>query len=139
MEKIGIFYWSGSGNTEAMAEAIAIGAREAGAEVIVKSVSSAKETDVNEFSKVILGCPSMGDEILEESEFEPFFTGVESTLKSKKVALFGSYGWGDGKWMRDWVERCESAGIRLYDEGLIVSGSPEGVDCQDFGKGFARY
>ena len=131
MSKIAVIYWSMSGNTEAMANAIAEGAQGAGAEVDVKQ------------DKLALGCPAMGAEVLEESEFEPFFTELESRLGGKKVALFGSYGWGDGQWMRDWQQRVDDANASLYNgEGLIINETPDddGLEqCRQFGAGFAGF
>ena len=125
MSKMSILYWSQTGNTEAMARAIAEGAKSAGAEVSLKMVSEAGEADVKDCDLLALGCPAMGAEVLEEDEFEPFFSSVEGSLSGKKVALFGSYGWGDGQWMRDWVERTQSTGANLFDEeGLMVNETP---------------
>lgn len=102
MSKMSVIYWSQTGNTEAMARAVAEGAQAAGAEVKVLEVSQASGSDVQDCDLLALGCPAMGAEVLEESEFEPFFESIEGSLSGKKVALFGSYGWGDGQWMRDW-------------------------------------
>ena len=141
MSKIAVIYWSMSGNTEAMANAIAEGAQGAGAEVDVKQVSDITVDQALEYDKLALGCPAMGAEVLEESEFEPFFTELESRLGGKKVALFGSYGWGDGQWMREWCQRCSSA--QLYDEdGLILNESPDAdgqETCRELGRGLARW
>ena len=104
MSSIAVIYWSMTGNTQAMAEAIAQGAREAGAQVDVFSVDQVGVDQVLEYDQLALGCPAMGAEVLEESEFEPFFSQLEGRLSGKSVALFGSYGWGDGQWMRDWEE-----------------------------------
>ena len=143
MSKIAVIYWSMSGNTEAMANAIAEGAQGAGAEVVVKQVSDITVDQALEYDKLALGCPAMGAEVLEESEFEPFFTELESRLGGKKVALFGSYGWGDGQWMRDWVQRTNDANAVIYtDEGLIVNETPDDdalAKCKEFGKGFAAF
>ena len=118
--KTAVIYWSGTGNTEAMAKAVAQGA---GAELY--TVSEFKG-DVADYDRVAFGCPSMGAEVLEEAEFEPFFAGIESKLSGKTIALFGSYGWGDGQWMRDWCERCKAAGADIInDEGLIVNETPD--------------
>ena len=108
MSSIAVIYWSMTGNTQAMAEAIAKGAREAGAQVDVFSVDQVGVDQVLEYDQLALGCPAMGAEVLEESEFEPFFSQLEGRLSGKSVALFGSYGWGDGQWMRDWEERTAS-------------------------------
>ena len=141
MSKMTVIYWSQTGNTEAMAKAIAQGAEAAGAEVKLLTVSEASEADVTGSDLVAFGCPAMGAEVLEEDEFEPFFTAVEGKLAGKKVALFGSYGWGDGQWMRDGWDRAERDGAVLYGgEGLMVNETPddEGLErCRAFGGGFA--
>lgn len=124
--KTAVIFWSGTGNTEAMAQAVADGA---GAELF--SVSKFKGS-VSDYDRIAFGCPSMGDEVLEESEFEPFFAEVEGELSGKKIALFGSYGWGDGEWMRNWVERAKNAGAEITNgEGLIVNYSPSDADLAD--------
>lgn len=141
MAKIAVVFWSASGNTQNMASEIAVGAKEAGAEVQILNVSEFKPEQIGEFDKLAFGCPSMGMEQLEESEFEPMFTAVEGKLAGKEIALFGSYGWGDGAWMRDWVSRSEAAGAKVFSgEGLIICGAPEadGIEqCREFGKKFA--
>lgn len=137
MSKVAIVYWSGTGNTEAMAQMIGAGAKETGADVSVKTVSDANPDEVLSADVLVLGCPSMGDEILEEDEFEPFVAGIESKVKGKKLALFGSYDWGDGQWMRDWDKRMKNAGAELPVDFLIVNNTPEGEDeilCKEFGK-----
>ena len=142
MSSIGVIYWSGSGNTKAMAEAVAEGIRAAGSEADLMEVSDITPDKAAEYEKLAFGCPSMGSEVLEESEFEPFFEAVEQKLSGKKVALFGSYGWGDGEWMRDWQERTEGKGADVFSEGLIRNETPdsEGLDtCREFGKNFAAY
>lgn len=136
--KISLIYWSGTGNTEAMAKLIAEGAAAAGAQVDVKAVSAAAAADVENADLVAFGCPSMGDEALEECEFSPFLDGVLSLLKNKKVALFGSYGWGDGRWMREWQEKMTAAGCSLAADGLTVNGAPEGGECKSFGELIAK-
>lgn len=141
MSKIAVIYWSMSGNTEAMANAIAEGAQGAGAEVDVKQVSDITVDQALEYDKLALGCPAMGAEVLEESEFEPFFTELESRLGGKKVALFGSYGWGDGEWMRTWEEDCASAGIRLAADSVTCCEAPDDEAlsaCQALGKKLAE-
>lgn len=125
MSKMAVIYWSMTGNTQAMAEAIADGAREAGAQADLFSVDQVTVDQALEYDKLALGCPAMGAEVLEEGEFEPFFTALEGKLPGKKVALFGSYGWGDGQWMREWQERTEKAGAVLCGEGLIVNEAPD--------------
>ncbi len=138
MSKVAVIYWSGTGNTAAMANEIAAGI---GADAEVFSVD-AFSANVADYEKIAFGCAAMGDEVLEEAEFEPFFTAIESSLKGKKVALFGSYGWGDGKWMRDWEERCQKNGANLMEEGLILCGFPDAdgkAQCKAYGERFAAY
>ncbi|MGI6664729.1 MAG: flavodoxin [Christensenellaceae bacterium] len=139
MNKIAIVYWSGTGNTEAMANGIATGIKESGGEVDVYEVSSISAATLDDYSKIAFGCPSMGDEVLEESEFEPFYASVENSLSGKKVALFGSYGWGDGQWMREWVERAAGVGADLMGEGFIVQEMPDDAECIAYGKQFAAF
>ncbi len=138
-----IIYWSATGNTEAMANAIFEGAKNAGAEVELFSVDSISAQDALSADLLALGCPAMGCEVLEESEFEPFFAELEGNLSGKKVALFGSYDWGDGQWMRDWKSRvCDAGGILFKNEGLIINNTPDqdGLnDCANFGAGFAAF
>ncbi|MEA4847298.1 MAG: flavodoxin [Clostridiaceae bacterium] len=140
MEKIAVVYWSGTGNTETMAKEIANGAKEAGADVAVLTVSEFSPGMVANYDKLAFGCPSMGAEQLEESEFEPMFASVEGMLSGKEIALFGSYGWGSGEWMCNWQERCTAAGARIFDgEGLIINEAPDdaGIEiCREFGKAF---
>ena len=141
MSKLAVIYWSMTGNTEAMADAVADGAKEAGADVSLVSVSDITPAQAAGYDLLALGCPAMGDEVLEESEFEPFFTDLEGSLSGKTVGLFGSYGWGDGQWMRDWQDRTEQAGARLFrGEGLIVNEAPDDdalADCNAFGRELA--
>ncbi|HIU64265.1 MAG TPA: flavodoxin [Candidatus Avacidaminococcus intestinavium] len=139
--KIAVVFWSGGGSTENMASEIAFGIKEAGAEAVVSNVGDFDVSTIGEFDKLALGCPSMGLEQLEESEFEPFFAKIEGSLRDKEVVLFGSYGWGDGAWMRDWVSRAEAAGAKVFNgEGLIINGTPDadGIEaCRALGKKFA--
>ena len=143
MSKMAVIYWSQGGNTEAMAGAIAGGARDAGAEVSLLNVSEVDASQAAMFDSLALGCPAMGAEVLEEAEFEPFFTEFERKLTGKPIALFGSYGWGDGQWMRDWQERTEAAGARLYtEEGLMIHETPDEAglaQCREFGAGVAKF
>lgn len=137
MAKVGIIYWSGSGNTEKMAELIAQGAKEAGAEVDCLNVASASQEGLDTYDIIAFGSPSMGAEVVEESEMEPFVSAAMPKLNGKKVALFGSYGWGDGEWMRNWVDQMKTAGVSLVDDGLIVNEMPEGESaeqCIAYGK-----
>ena len=142
MAKIGIIYWSGSGTTEKMAELIAQGAEGAGAEVVCKNVSAATQEELAGYDIVAFGSPSMGAEVVEESEMEPFVTAATPGLKGKKAALFGSYGWGDGEWMRDWSALLKGEGVNLFDDGLIVNETPDGAsadECVEYGRKLAAF
>ena len=110
MSKIAVVYWSGTGNTESMADAVAQGAKDKGAEVKLFTPDSFNSSMVDEFDAIAFGCPAMGAEELEESEFEPMFSDCESKLGGKKIALFGSYGWGDGEWMGGHLPRRRRVG-----------------------------
>ena len=121
--KTAVIYWSGTGNTEAMAKAVAEGAN---AELFEVSEFSGNIAD---YDAIAFGCPAMGAEVLEEDTFEPFFANIEGSLSGKKVLLFGSYGWGDGEWMRNWYDRTKAAGAELVgDEGVIVNEAPSDDD-----------
>lgn len=140
MSKVVIVYWSGTGNTEAMANYIAEGAKEAGADVSVFQAADFKKDQVAGFDALAFGCPSMGVEELEDGEFAPMFDGVKGSLSGKKIALFGSYGWGDGEWMRTWQSEVEADGISLVAEGLIVNETPDAegeAACKELGKKLA--
>ena len=137
MSKVAVIYWSGTGNTQQMADAVAEGAKGAGAEVSVFSVSEISAADAAAYDHLALGCPAMGGEVLEESEFEPMFSGCESKLRGKKIALFGSYGWGDGEWMRTWEETCVSDGAVMACDSVICNESPDDIaqmSCAELGK-----
>ena len=142
MSKIRIVFWTQGGNTQAMAEAIGEGVREAGKEAEVVFVSSITADELKEDSVFALGCPAMGAEVLEEGEMEPFVMEVETFAAGKKIALFGSYGWGDGQWMRDWEERMAAAGATLVGgEGLMCHETPdeEGLEaCKELGRQLAN-
>lgn len=125
MDKIAVIYWSGTGNTEAMAAAVAEGIRKAGGETALLSVSDPAASGASSYDKLALGCPAMGNEVLEESEFEPFFDSISGALSGKKLVLFGSYDWGDGEWMRSWKERCISLGAVLAAEPVIANTTPD--------------
>ena len=137
MSKVAVVYWSSTGNTEAMANAVADGIREKGGEAVLHTCEDFDGSKVAEYDAIAFGCPAMGDEELEEGEFEPFFSDLEGKLSGKKVALFGSYDWGDGEWMRTWCGRAKDAGAELVeDEGLIVNNTPddEGLAaCRELG------
>lgn len=142
MSKVAVIYWTGSGNTEIMANKIGEGLAAGGAEVTVSAVGDFSESAVKEYDKLAFGCPSMGAEELEDTEFEPFFTAIEGDLSGKKVALFGSYDWGDGEWMETWGEQVKNDGADLFKEGLIINLTPDDEgeeECFDYGKEFAAY
>ena len=136
-----VVYWSQTGNTQAMAEAVARGIEAAGKEAELVEVGAASLDDLKNASAFAMGCPAMGDEVLEESEMEPFVESVEGFVSGKTVALFGSYDWGDGQWMRDWTERMTGAGATVVGgEGLICNLEPddEGIAaCEELGKKLA--
>ena len=114
-----------AGNTEAMAAAVADGAKEKGAEVSVFGATEFNADMADNFDGIAFGCPAMGAEVLEESEFEPMFNSVESKLKGKKIVLFGSYGWGDGEWMRNWEDVCRADGANLAADSVICNDAPD--------------
>lgn len=135
MSKVAVVYWSGTGNTEAMANAVAEAAKAAGADVDM--IQAADFSDAAPYDGIAFGCPAMGAEVLEETEFQPMWDAVKANLNGKKIALFGSYGWGDGEWMRNWEEDCRAAGIKLTCESVTVNSAPEGADaeaCRELGK-----
>ncbi|WP_276948088.1 flavodoxin [Enterocloster lavalensis] len=123
MDKIYVVYWSQTGNTEVMAEAVGQGIRESGREVETLTVSQITEDTLKEVQAFALGCPAMGDEVLEESEMEPFMEQLDPMISGKQIGLFGSYGWGDGQWMREWQDR-------VMADGAVVAGG-EGVIAQE--------
>ena len=141
MEKIYVIYWSMSGNTQAMAEAIAKGINDSGKEAVVQYVSEASVSELQDAKVFALGCPAMGAEVLEEGEMEPFVSEVEGIAAGKKIALFGSYGWGDGQWMRDWEERMSGCGAAIINgAGLICHETPDYAmisECENLGKQIA--
>ncbi len=126
MEKVSIVYWSGTGNTEAMAAAMAEGVKDAGAEVELLTVDKADAAVLSEAKAFALGCPAMGAEELEEGEMEPFMAELDSRIAGKTIALFGSYGWGGGEWMREWESRIAADGAAvLSGEGIIADNAPD--------------
>lgn len=141
MDKVYIVYWSQSGNTQAMAETIGRGVTAAGKEAAVLYVGQASLDELREAKAFALGCPAMGAEVLEETEMEPFVSEVEVFASGKTIALFGSYGWGDGQWMRDWTERMEAAGAKVLNgEGLMCQEAPNEdalTECESLGKQLA--
>ncbi len=140
MSKVAVVYWSGTGNTAAMASAVEAGAKDRGAEVSVFGPDEFTPDKVSEFDAIAFGCPAMGAEVLEESSYDPMFTAVEGSLSGKKIALFGSYGWGDGQWMRDWEDRCNAAGAQLACDSVMANNAPgEDVldECRSLGAALA--
>lgn len=136
MSKIAVVYWSGTGNTEAMANAVVAGAEEKGAEVTLLTASGFDSSMFAQYDAVAFGCPAMGAEVLEEDEFEPMFSACESELAGKKIALFGSYGWGDGEWMRNWEDTCNSNNAVLACESVICNDYPDEdalANCKNLG------
>ncbi len=125
MSKIAVVYWSGTGNTEMMAMKVMEGAKAAGAEVKLFTAAQFGAQQLDQYGAIAFGCPSMGAEQLEEDEFEPMFTACEPKLKGKKIALFGSYGWGDGEWMRAWEEACLGDGAILACGSVICNEAPD--------------
>lgn len=143
MKKTAVIYWSGTGNTKQMAEAVLEGMKSAGADAALLEAAQVDASTFSGVDAVAFGCPAMGSEVLEEMEFEPMFSACKSHLNGKKVALFGSYGWGDGQWMRDWCARCEAANANIYDEnGLIAHETPDGEAleaCRELGRKLAAW
>ena len=142
MKKTAVIYWSGTGNTEAMANAVLEGMTAAGADAKLLTVDQVNTAELNGYAAIAFGCPAMGSEVLEEMEFQPMFDACKNCLGGKAVALFGSYGWGDGQWMRDWQARTEETGANLYDQGLMIHETPdeEGLArCRAMGAGFAAF
>lgn len=140
MSKIAVVYWSGTGNTEAMASAVLEGVKESGAEGVMLSAANFNVSMMDEFDSIAFGCPSMGAEELEESEFAPMFEACETKLAGKKIALFGSYGWGDGEWMRNWEETCRNAGAVFACDFVICNETPDAeaiFACNTLGKALA--
>jgi flavodoxin I len=125
MSKIAVVYWSGTGNTEAMAHAVAEGIKEKAADATLFTASEFTADQINNYDAIAFGCPSMGAEELEESEFEPMFASCENYLSNKNIALFGSYGWGGGEWMRSWEERCLADGANIVCDSVICNDAPD--------------
>ena len=140
---ISIVYWSQTGNTQAMAEAISEGVTEAGKEAKIIDVTDASLDALKTEKVFALGCPAMGAEVLEESEMEPFVSELERSVGGKTIALFGSYGWGDGQWMRDWAQRAQDDGAQLFsEEGLICNETPDDdvqAACRKLGADLAAW
>ena len=137
MSKIAVVYWSGTGNTEAMANSVLSGAKAAGAQAELFTASEFGAEKLAQYDAVAFGCPAMGAEQLEEDEFEPMFSSCKTGLKGKRIALFGSYGWGDGEWMRTWEETCREDGAVLACDCVICNDAPDAEAesaCEELGK-----
>ena len=140
MDKIYVIFWTQGGNTQAMAEAVAEGIREGGKEAEVTYVGSVSADVLKDQPVFALGCPAMGAEVLEESEMEPFVAEVETFASGKKIGLFGSYGWGDGEWMRNWDETCRNDGAVMACDFVICNDAPDEdakAACEELGKALA--
>jgi flavodoxin short chain len=141
VKKVLITYWSGTGNTETMAQRLAQGVADAGGEAVVKKAAETTPAAVKEAAALAFGCPAMGAEILEESEMEPLISALtQAEVGGKALGLFGSYDWGDGQWMRDWVDRMKSLGAQVDGEGIIAQLAPDEAalaQCYDLGKRLA--
>ena len=141
--KTAVIYWSGTGNTEAMARAVAEGMTAAGMEAVLLTPAEVQPGDLNTYDAIAFGCPAMGSEVLEEMEFQPMFDACKHSLGGKRAALFGSYGWGDGQWMRDWAQRAQDDGAQLFsEEGLICNETPDDdvqAACRKLGADLAAW
>ncbi len=135
MSKVAIVFWSGTGNTETMAGAVETGVLDAGGEAEVVELDDFTAAKVGEYDAIAFGCPSMGDEVLEEGEFEPMWEAVKDSLTGKKVAMFGSYDWGDGQWMRDWTDEAKELGANVVDYVICnLEPDDEGLEnCKQLG------
>ena len=139
--KTAVVYWSGTGNTEMMAQEVLQGMKDQGAEAEMIEVSSFQAEQMGDYDAIAFGCPSMGDEELEDTEFAPVFEACESALSGKKIGPFGSYGWGDGEWMRNWEAKCREDGANLVQDGVICNEEPDDEAkeaCQELGRALAQ-
>lgn len=142
VDKIGVVYWSNKQSTEIMAQKISKGIDETGNTAVLINGVDFDIRNIEKFNKMVLGCPAMAAETLEESTFEPSFRKIAKHLKGKKVALFGSYGWGEREWMFNWENRVKESDAILFDRGMIILGVPDKTGnywCVEFGKAFAKF
>lgn len=140
MSKVAVVFWSGTGNTEAMANMVAAGAKAAGADVTVYTASEFQAGMMDSYDAIAYGCPAMGSEELEDMEFQPMFDSCKAKLNGKKIGLFGSYSWAEGEWMRTWQAECEELGANLVMDGVICYDAPDGeaeANCEALGKALA--
>ena len=141
MKKTAVIYWSGTGNTEAMANAVLEGMKDGGADAVMLTPDRVDASEIDKYDAIAFGCPAMGSEMLEAAEFEPMFSSVKENLIGKSVSLFGSYGWGGGEWMRVWEESCADAGITLSCDSVICNEAPDSAalaSCRDMGRLLAQ-
>lgn len=127
---IGVIWWSATGNTEDMANTVASAIEATGKQALNKNVADISVEQALTCEAIAFGCPAMGDEVLEEMEFEPFFTDIESLLAGKKIALFGSYGWGTGAWMEEWAERARNAGAEVVGTVITCGSVDDDVNAE---------
>ena len=140
MSKIAVVYWSGTGNTEIMAQEVAAGAKAVGAEADVLTPVDFDSSKISAYDAIAFGCPAMGAEVLEEAEFEPMWNECAGSLSGVKIALFGSYGWGDGEWMRTWEESAGNAGAVLACDSVMANEEPDDeakAACRNLGQALA--
>ena len=140
MKKIAVVFWSGTGNTEAMAASVLAGAKDKGAQAALYPAAEFSAVLAASCDAIAFGCPSMGAEELEETVFAPMFSAVEPALQDKGIALFGSYGWGDGEWMRSWEQACRNCGAVLACESVICNEAPDeaaAATCRALGAALA--
>ena len=139
--KTAVVYWSGTGNTEAMAHAVAEGMTAAGVEAVLLTPAEVQPGDLNTYDAIAFGCPAMGSEVLEEMEFQPMFDSIKNQMGGKAVGLFGSFGWGDGEWMRSWEKDCDDAGINRVCDSITCCEAPDDdvlAACQAMGRKLAE-
>ena len=139
--KTAVIYWSGTGNTEAMARAVAEGMTAAGMEAVLLTPAEVQPGDLNTYDAIAFGCPAMGSEVLEEMEFQPMFDSIKNQMGGKAVGLFGSFGWGDGEWMRSWEKDCDDAGINRVCDSITCCEAPDDdvlAACQAMGRKLAE-
>lgn len=140
MSKVAVVYWSGTGNTEAMAMLVEAGAKAAGAAVTTFQASEFQASMMDDYDAIAYGCPAMGSEELEDSEFQPMFDDCKAKLPGKKIGLFGSYSWAEGEWMRIWQEDCRNLDANLVSDGVICYEAPDAdgeAACKALGKALA--
>lgn len=140
MKKIAVVYFSMTGNTEAMAGEVVTGAKEAGADVSLFSSADFKADMLDQYDGIAFGCPAMGNEELEEGEFEPLLADCERALGQKPIVLFGSYSWADGQWMLNWKDRCDERNLNVLDT-VIAYAAPDAAAieaCRKLGKTLAE-